>query len=257
MSGRGLTIKEWLWLAGPWVIGLAAVIAAVMYFWQPAPPRAIVIGTGPDGGAAQRYGERYRDALARHGIRVELKSTSGALENRAKLLDDNSNVVAAFVQSGSAGDGDSEWLSAVAGVYPEPLWVFYRSPRPLTQLSELAGKRIAIGARGSGTRRLATQLFSAYGIDVDAAPHVDISGRAGADALMSGGVDALMMVTGEDSAVVQSMLREPGVRLMGFAQSAALSRRFPQLTTVTLSPGVIDLAKNLPPQDVPLLAAMS
>ena len=257
MSGRGLTIKEWLWLAGPWVIGFAAVIVAVMYFWQPAPPRTIVMATGPDGGATQRYGIRYRDALARHGIHLELKTTSGALENRAKLLDDNSKIVAAFVQSGSAGEDDSEWLSAIAGVYPEPLWVFYRSPKPLAHLSELAGKRLAVGARGSGTRRLASQLFAAYGIDIDAAPHVDISGRAGAEALKSGGVDVLMMVTGEDSHVVQSLLREPGIRLMGFPQSAALSRLFPQLTMVTLSPGVVDLAKNLPPQDVPLLAAMS
>ncbi len=260
MSWRGLSglsFREWFWLAGPWVLGLAAVIMVITYFWQPAPPRSIVMATGPEGGAAQRYGERYQAALAKRGIRVELKSTSGALENRAKLLDDDAKVAVAFVQSGGASAADADWLSAIAGVYPEPLWVFYRLPRPMIQASDLAGKKIAIGALGSGTRRVAIDLFAAYGVDLEAQPHLDITGRAGAAALMSGAVDAMVLVSGEDSVVVQALLRAPGVRLLAFPQSVALSRRFPNLNTVTLSPGVIDLAKNLPPQEVPLIAATS
>ncbi len=257
MSIRGLAIKDWLFLAGPWLIGFAAVAAAVLYFWQPAPPRSIVMATGAEGSATQRYGLRYKEILAKHGIRVELRATSGALENRALLLNDSANVSAAFLQTGSASEDDVDWLAAVAGVYPEPLWVFYKSPKALTQLSDLSGKKLAIGGRGSGTRRLAVQLFDAYGIDIDNAPHVDISGKGGAEALRTGKVDGLMLVTGEDSALVQSLLRDPTVRLLAFNQSAALSRRFPQLSTVSLAPGMIDLAKNLPPQEVPLLAAMS
>ncbi|HEX9392887.1 MAG TPA: TAXI family TRAP transporter solute-binding subunit [Usitatibacteraceae bacterium] len=257
MSWRGLSFREWFWVAGPWVLGLAVVIVVIGYFWQPAPPRSIVMATGPEGGAAQRYGERYRTVLAKHGIRVELKTTTGALENRAKLLDDDAKVVAAFVQTGSASAADADWLSAIAGVYPEPLWVFYRLPKPVTQASDLAGRRMAIGARGSGTRRVAVDLFAAYGVDLEAQPHLDITGRAGVEALMAGKVDGMILVSGEDSTVVQEMLRVPGVRLLAFPQSAALSRRFPDLNTVTLSPGVIDLARNLPPQEVPLIAATS
>ena len=256
-SLSGLTLRELFWVLGPWILGLVAVILVVGYFWQPAPPRLIAMATGPDGGAAQRYGLKYQAALAKRGIRVELKATSGALENRAKLLDDDANVVAAFVQTGGATLDDADWLSAIAGVYPEPLWVFYRSPKELTQASDLAGKKMAIGELGSGTRRVAMTLFAAYGVDLESQRHLDITGRAGAEALLAGKVDAMVMVSGEDSAVVQELLRAPGVRLLGFPQSVALSRRFPNLQTVTLSPGVIELAKNLPPQEVPLIAATS
>jgi len=257
MSGRWLTIKDWVWLSAPWLAGVAVVLAAALHFWQPAPPRTIVMATGAEGSATQRYGLRYKEVLARHGITLELRASTGALENRALLLNDDAKVAAAFLQTGSAGDEDKDWLAAIAGVYPEPLWVFYRSPRPYTQLSELAGKPLAIGSLGSGTRRLAVQLFAAYGYDIDAGPHVDSSGRAGAQLLLAGKVDGLMLVTGEDSDIVQQLLRAPGIRLLPFTQSAALSRRFPQLTAVNLAPGMIDLAKNQPPQDVPLLAAMS
>ena len=257
MKWRGLLFREWLWLLGPWLLALVAVCAVAIHYWQPAPPQSIIIATGPSGGAAHRAGERYLVALAKRGIKVELLNTSGSLENRAKLLDDDAGIAAAFVQTGSATESDGPWLSTIAGIYPEPMWVFYRSPKPLKQASELAGKKIAIGPRGSGTRHLSLDVFAAYGVDVEAQPHLDVTGLEGADALLKGSVDAMVLVTGENSALVQTLLREPGIRLLGFPQSAALSRRFPNLSTVTLSPGIIDLARNLPPQDIPLIAAMS
>jgi TRAP-type uncharacterized transport system substrate-binding protein len=259
MHWRGLTVREWIWLIGPWLLGLAAMMFVINYFWQPAPPRSIVMATGAEGGAAHRAGERYRDVLAKRGITVELKITNGSLENRAKLLDDESGVSAAFVQTGSGTMDDAVWLSAIAGVYPEPLWIFYRNDpkKTITQVSELAGKKIAIGSRGSGTRRVAVELFAAYGIDIETQPHSELNGIPAATALLKREVDAVAVVTGEDSAQVQSLLREADIRLLGFPQSAALSRHFPHLTTVKLAPGMIDLAKNIPPEEVPLIAAMS
>ena len=275
MKWRGSLFRsmllEWLWLLGPWLLGVLAVIAVVMHYWQPAPPKSIVMATGPAGGAAHRAGERYRVALAKRGIHVELRNTSGSLENRAKLLDDDAGIAAAFVQTGSATADDAQWLSTIAGIYPEPMWVFYRATKPLMQASELAGKKIAIGPRGSGTRHLALDVFAAYGVDLEAQPHLDITGREGAEALLKGKgtrkgkgkdkdedeVDAMVIVTGEESTVVQTLLREPGILLLEFPQSAALSRRFPNLSMVTMSPGIIDLARNAPSHDVPLIAAMS
>jgi TRAP transporter TAXI family solute receptor len=259
MHWRGLTVREWIWLIGPWLLGLAAMIFVINYFWQPAPPRSIVMATGAEGGAAHRAGERYREVLAKRGITVELKTTNGSLENRAKLLDDESGISAAFVQTGSGTMDDAVWLSAIAGVYPEPLWIFYRHDpkKTITQVSELAGKKIAIGSRGSGTRRVAVELFAAYGIDIEKQPHSELNGIPAATALLKREIDAIAVVTGEDSAQVQSLLREADIRLLGFPQSAALSRHFPHLTTVKLAPGMIDLAKNIPPEEVPLIAAMS
>jgi TRAP-type uncharacterized transport system substrate-binding protein len=271
MHWRGLTVREWIWLIGPWLIGLVAMIFVINYFWQPAPPHSIVMATGAEGGAAHRAGERYRDVLAKRGITVELRTTSGSLENRAKLLDDDAGISAAFVQTGSATMADVGWLSAVAGVYPEPLWIFYRidekvgekseakpgAKKIISQVTELKGRKIAIGDRGSGTRRVAVELFAAYGIDLDTQPNSELNGIPAAKALLNREIDAVAVVTGEDSAQVQMLLREPNIGLLGFPQSAALTRHFPHFATVKLAPGMIDLANNIPPEEVPLIAAMS
>jgi hypothetical protein len=55
--------------------------------------------------------------------------------------------------------------------------------------------------------------------------------------------------------MVQMLLQTPGVRLMPFPQAQAYSRRFGFLTPVLLPQGVVDLAANRPPQDVPLVAS--
>ena len=54
--------------------------------------------------------------------------------------------------------------------------------------------------------------------------------------------------------MVQMLLQTPGVKLMDFAQNEAYSRRLPFLAPVTLPRGVVDLAADMPPQDVHLVA---
>ncbi len=45
------------------------------------------MATGAVGGAYQKYGEQYRDHLAKFGVTLELKQTNGAAENFALLRD--------------------------------------------------------------------------------------------------------------------------------------------------------------------------
>jgi hypothetical protein len=68
-------------------------------------------------------------------------------------------------------------------------------------------------------------------------------------------LDAVMFASAPESALVQRLLREPGIRLMDFGQSDAYARRFSFLSAVTLPRGVVDLARDLPPHDVSMLAA--
>jgi hypothetical protein len=55
--------------------------------------------------------------------------------------------------------------------------------------------------------------------------------------------------------MVQMLLQTPGVRLFEFSQAAAYARRLPFLDAVVLPRGVVDLARDLPAHDVPLVAA--
>lgn len=243
------------------IVVLPVALLVIGAFWlasryvKPAPPDTFVMATGAEGGAYHLFGQRYRDILAREGVRVELKTSAGSIENLALLADPYSAVEAAFVQGGVASSENIAGLVSLGSVYYEPLWIFHRFTTDLEALRDLRGRRIAVGAQGSGTRPLALQLLRAVGID--AAPTVlePLGAAAAAQALIAGRLDAAFIVAGPDAPVVQQLINADGVRLLHLANAQAFARRFPHLGVLTLPRGVIDLAAQKPERDVALLAA--
>ncbi len=246
--------KELLLVVLPAVALIVALFWGASRFVQPAPPKNIVMTTGAESGAYHAYAKRYREVLARHGITLELRPSSGSLENLARLKDDQAGVTVGFIQGGTASSADGAGLMSLGSMYYEPLWVFYRDRNALDRVSQLQGKRLAIGAEGSGTRSLALQILKVNGIDGDAARLLPVSGDAGLEALMQGRADAVFVIAGADSPVIRKFLAQTDVRLMNFAQADAYSKRFPFLSKVTLPRGVVDLVKDVPAQDVNLVA---
>jgi hypothetical protein len=136
----------------------------------------------------------------------------------------------------------------------EPLWVFYRGAEPLTQLSQLRGKRILVGPAGSGTHQLATKLLTASGVTAETATLVPMELPDYVQALETGAADAGFLALAADAQTVQRLFRTPGVQLMSFAQADGYSQRFPFLSRLDLKQGVVDFARNVPPADTALVA---
>jgi len=242
----------WIFL----IVGIGFVVA--YQFVKPAPPSRIVITTGAESGAYYQFAKRYEAILARNGVTLEVKTSAGSLENLQRLKDDEAQV--GFVQGGvvEIRDDDEEevedvGLLSLGSLFYEPVWVFYRDEQPLSRLTELRGKRIAIGQEGSGVRQLAEQLLAAN--EITAGPNlVPLSGLKAAEELQQGRVDAAFIIAAEKAPVVQVLLRSPGIKVMSFAQASAYQRRFPFLTKLTFPQGVADLVRNFPPRDIKLLA---
>lgn len=252
LSLRDLFATAW------WIFLIVGIGFAVAYqFVQPAPPKRIVITTGGEAGAYYQFAQRYATILARDGITLEVKSSAGSLENLDRLKADEAQV--GFVQGGvmpPKEDPDAEddsGLLSLGSLFYEPVWVFYRGERDLTRLTDLRGKRIAIGQEGSGVRQLAQQLLAANEID-GGDRLVPLAGLTAAEELQQGRIDAAFIIASESAPVVQVLLRSPGIRLMSFAQSGAYQRRFPFLTKLTFPQGVADLVRDFPPNDIKVLA---
>jgi TRAP transporter TAXI family solute receptor len=236
----------------------AAILAAAFWvafqFVQPAPPKKVVMTSGAEGGAYESYAVQYRDRLAVEGITLELRASAGSVENLKRLMDGNSGVSIGFVQGGIAKAGDDENLMSLAGLYYEPLWVFYRGGETLDHVSRLRGRRVAIGAEGSGTRPLALQVLALAGMDAYNTTFLELDATHAAEALQRGQIDAAMMVADSSSPMVARLLHDQRTRLMSFAQAEALTRHLPFLSHVVLPEGGIDFAANLPARDVHLVA---
>src|SRR5262245_15913537 len=154
-----------LWRA---ILTVALVVAAIViisvHFLQPAPPRHIVFASGAEYGLYHRLALRYRDILARDGVRVVERMTSGAVENLDLLRDPKSGVDVALTQGGIATPADDERITMIATLYYEPLWLFHRKTIKVDQANDLVGKRIAVGTEGSGTLAFAKAVLAANGV---------------------------------------------------------------------------------------------
>ena len=248
-----VALREFVLVATVALVIIAAAFWVAFSYVRPAPPSEFTISTGAESGAYHLHAGRYGELLARERIQVRARPSTGSPENLARLADPNSGVSVAFVQGGVGDPARHPDLVTLAALYYEPLWVFYRGDTDLVMLSQLEGKRIAIGPEGSGTRALVQTLLAASKTG-SRDRLLPLGANAAADALLAGKIDAAAFVAGADASYIQKLLRAKSVRLMNFGHAEALSRRFPYLAAVRLPRGVIDIAADIPQREVTLIA---
>jgi len=240
-----------------WLVAIALAVLALTGWglWTlapPPPPKTIVMSTGAPDGAYHAYALRYQAILAEQGMTLVLKPSKGAQENLERLRGHLDDVDVALVQSGLNREAEPG-LVTLGSVFYEPVWVFYRDTRVIERGAELAGKKIAIGAPGSGTAELGRTLAQSAGLDQPPTELVEEGGLAAAEALASGAIGAAFFVSAVDAPAVVKLLDTPGVRLMDMRHADAYVRRLPYLHKLVLPEGVVDIQRNLPPQTVTLV----
>jgi TRAP-type uncharacterized transport system substrate-binding protein len=243
--------RFWRYLA---VAGAVAIFfGASLFIVTTLPPRELVMATGTKGGANYELGIRYREILAKEGVTLQLQQTSGSLENLRYLRDPRSQVSAGFIQGGTITSKEAPELESLGTVFYEPLWLFRRS-----EIGEgaqaLQGRRLSIGAEGSGGRALAQQIIERTRLDSIIGELSGFPPQAAAEKLIAGDIDAAFIVTAWESPVVQSLLHAKGVEPSSAQRADAFVAIYPFLHKLVLPAGVIDLLTNRPPSDVVLLA---
>ena len=246
--------RYFLPLVGALLLVLLALAAAVIV--SARPPREITILTGREGAGYYRAAQEYRRIAADHGYTLNIETTSGSVETLARLAAGEASI--GFVQGGITAAADPTGLSTLAGVFYEPVWIFYDrafgGDAPLVHLYELRGGRVNLGEVGSGANELARQLVAASGLTADNTTLLELPADEAAAALVDGRLDAALFVVSANSDTIRTLLRDPALELMDVARAEAYRAQFPFLTTVTLPEGAVDLVAGLPPADKRLIA---
>jgi TRAP transporter TAXI family solute receptor len=248
-------------------LGRAAVLSAVIsiivvlvlglfLFFYLAPPNKITITSGPDGSTFRTTAEKYAKILKRNGVTLKILPSEGSVDNIKRLADSSSKVDIGFVQGGVNKGINTDKLVSLGSISYQPLFIFYRSGSEIELLSQLIGKRVAVGEVGSGTHTLSLALLAANGIEPGGPTKVlEMDSDKAAEAILNGKVDAVfLMGDSVSTALIRQLLHTPGIKLFDFTQADAYSRRIPYMNKVTLPKGSIDFGKGTPAHDVFLLA---
>ncbi|MEM2007248.1 MAG: TAXI family TRAP transporter solute-binding subunit [Sulfolobales archaeon] len=212
-------------LIGIVVIVLVVVgIATYMLMRPGVKPYTLNIWTGGTGGVYYPLGVKLSEMLNKYAGNVisSSVSTSGAsVANMRALGAGDAQLV--FVQNDIAyyaykgiymfEGGKVELARGVAVLYPEVIQIVVRADSGIKSIYDLAGKRVAIGAVGSGTAVEAELILKAAGLwDKIAVQNLDFA--AAADSLKLGLVDAAFVVAGIPTSAVLSLAATVPVNLV-------------------------------------------
>ncbi len=234
----------------------------LIWFLIPTPPKKITMTTGADNGLYYRFGQQLAKELLKEKISLEVLPSAGSLENIERLKQENANVHVGILQGGVGQVSENLNISALASVFDEQVWIFYRKAafkEGLTKMTQLKDKNISIGPQGSGTRDLGLKLLKLNQIDPQADKSTiqlkDFTASQSLKALHTKELDAVMLVSGPQAPIVLEYLRSPDLAVMNFDQADAYAVRLPFLKKVLVPRGVINLAEDLPKKDITILAA--
>jgi uncharacterized protein len=214
---------------------VAAAFSALGGCARPAAYRAgpLRIATGGQGGVYYAYGQGIATAVRAHlpGLRPRVIETGASVENLRMVADGTAEMAFALADcAGAASTGRPPFgavlpISALARLYENYLHVVVPAAGPVQGLRDLAGRRVSLGAAGSGTEMIAARVLAAAGVD----PRAGLSAvRFGVDdsarELAAGRLDAFFFSAGLPVAAITTLARTSPVRLLELGDIAASLR---------------------------------
>lgn len=111
--------RERISIYGPAIL-LSLIGFTVAYkFVNPAPPDHISMGIGQPEGTYCVLGKAYHKILARDKIKIDLRATTGSIENIHLLQTDADGVDVAFIQGGTGGSVAADQFISLGSLYYE------------------------------------------------------------------------------------------------------------------------------------------
>jgi hypothetical protein len=208
----------------------------------------INIATGGTAGTYYPIGGAIAEVLNKNGMNASAQSTGASVANINMLKDKQvelaivQNDITYYAVNGEEmfkEGGKVENLKGIASLYPETCQFVVREDSGIKSITDLKGKRVAVGAAGSGAEANARQILEAYGLTYNEVDEQFLSFAEGSYALKDGTVDAAFVTAGYPTASVQDIASQNKIRLLpvGEEQVKKLSEKYPFYTKTTVPAG--------------------
>lgn len=211
----------------------------------------VAVLSGPPDGNYHAMAGNLSAAAAKKRGRIDNVASAGAMDNLDRLAAAarTCEVQAALVQAGLPFPTTAK-LELYGRLHKaESMFFLGKDADKITDFAQLRGLRVGIGPEGSGTARIARQVFAAPDL---AGLGVVLSHHANADQLAlaeKGALDLAAFVMDEDATFISTAVRDRGLQIAGLAHADVIARRFPFLRHGRIGAGQYDAVRMLPPTD--------
>jgi len=187
-------------------------------------PSQLIVVTGGTGGTYYPLGGGMADHITKNaGITATAQSTGASAENVRLLRDKQAEIafiqndIAEYAVNGTAmfeQDGKIDAFQALGSLYDETIQIVVASDSNINSVADLKGKRVSVGAPGSGTEMNAQQILEAYGLKFDDTQLQRLSFADSAKAIQDGQLDAAFQTAGTPTAAITELAATTGVKII-------------------------------------------
>ena len=233
-------------------IGMAMVVSAALLTGcggDDGGKKFLNIATGGTAGTYYPIGGAMAEILNKDikGMNASAQSTGATVANINMLKDGSvdlaivQNDITYYAVNGTEmfTDKKVDNIRGIATLYPETCQFVTLDKSGIKSIADLKGKKVAVGAAGSGAEANARQILEAYGITYNDIEVQYLSFGEGASALKDGNVDAAFLTAGYPTASVQDISSQNKIRLLPVDadKADALIAKYPFYTKTTIPAG--------------------
>ncbi|MCT4563612.1 MAG: TAXI family TRAP transporter solute-binding subunit [Maledivibacter sp.] len=143
--------------------------------------------------------------------------------------------------------GKVENLRGIASLYPNFVQLITLKDKGINEVSELKGKKVGVGAPGSGTEVNARQILAAHEITYDDIDEDFLSYAESVEQLKNGAIDAAFLTSGLPNATIMDLATTHDVKIIPIRKEAIkkLAAEFPFYSSEMISAGTYDNDKDV------------
>ncbi len=239
----------------PFIIAGFIIIAGAYAYQKIRPklPERLVIKTASLGGVYHQIAENgLKPFFAQRGVEVVVESTNGSLENLEHLEKGEADLV--FFQSGSGGE--SRHARVVSALFTEYTLFIVPKNSKIQNVKDLRGKRVDVGAPGSGSEIISWLILQHNGISRNDITPLFMTFRQMVEAFEKNFIDAAFATEGLNSVIIRDLLRTGKYRLLPVEGAIAIQELNMAVAPATLAAGMFG-NNTIPPADLPTLGLKS
>ncbi|MGE8004849.1 TAXI family TRAP transporter solute-binding subunit [Lysinibacillus sp. NPDC093216] len=211
--------------------------------------------TGGTQGTYYALGGTFADFISKEtGIKTTAEVSQASAANMTALQDGKGEI--AFVQSDIAYyategkfmfDGKKiDSIAALGALYPETVQLVTTEASGIKSYADLKGKKVSVGAPGSGTYANAEQLLEIHGLKMDDIKAQNLDFGESTDGLQSGQIDAAFITAGTPTSAVEALNATTKVNIIGMDAGKAdeLIAKYPYYAKDTVTKGTYGIAND-------------
>lgn len=214
------------------VLGMVVLASCGEDSEAPLPAGQLRIATGLDGGVYLVYGTELASILSRElqPLSAVAAQTEGSVKNLDRLVAGRADVgftladSAALALAGKKPFTRPARIAALARLYDDYLQIVVRDDSDIDHISDLAGKKVSIGARGSGTALEAQSILRLPTMGLRGRPAVRRQHRTlkqSTAALAGRRIDAFFWSGGLPTEAIVNLRQTVKIRLIGLPPGTA------------------------------------